>query len=128
RSHKGLTVDGARHQLRDDVVLGTMMLASGDVDGLVAGAVHTTAHTVRPALQLIKTKSDAKLVSSVFFMCLPEQVLVYGDCAVNPDPDAEELADIAIQSADSAVAFGINARVALISYATGVSGEGSDVD
>lgn len=128
RSHKGLNVDGARHQLRDDVVLGTMMLASGDVDGLVAGAVHTTAHTVRPALQLIKTKSDAKLVSSVFFMCLPEQVLVYGDCAVNPDPDAEELADIAIQSADSAVAFGINARVALISYATGVSGEGSDVD
>lgn len=128
RSHKGLTPDGARNQLRDDVVLGTMMLARGEVDGLVAGAINTTAHTVRPALQLIKTRKDAMLVSSVFFMCLPDQVLVFGDCAVNPDPNPEELADIAVQSADSALAFGIPARVALISYSTGSSGEGDDVE
>src|SRR5690606_19608002 len=88
----------------------------------------TTAHTVRPALQLIKTRADAKLVSSVFFMCLPDQVLVFGDCAVNPDPNPEELADIAVQSAESALAFGIPPRVALISYSTGSSGEGQDVE
>jgi len=128
RSHKGLTADGARNQLKDDVVLGTMMLATGEVDGLVAGAVNTTAHTVRPALQLIKTKPGALLVSSVFFMCLPDEVLVFGDCAVNPDPNPEELADIAVQSAESALAFGIPARVALISYSTGASGEGVDVE
>lgn len=128
RKHKGLTADGARNQLRDNVVLGTMMLAQGEVDGLVSGAVHTTANTVRPALQLIKTRPDALLVSSVFFMCLPEQVLVYGDCAVNPDPNPDELADIALQSAASAMALGIPARIAMISYSTGASGEGADVD
>ncbi|MCP5161738.1 MAG: phosphate acetyltransferase [Hahellaceae bacterium] len=128
RKHKGLAPDMALAQLEDNVVLATMMVAMNEVDGLVSGAVHTTANTIRPALQLIKTKTDAKVVSSVFFMCLPEQVLVYGDCAVNPDPNADELADIAIQSAASAETFGIPPRVAMISYSTGSSGSGQDVD
>lgn len=128
RKHKQLTDPMAMAQLEDNVVLGTMMLAEDDVDGLVSGAVHTTANTIRPALQLIKTAPGAKLVSSVFFMGLPDQVLVYGDCAVNPDPNAEELADIAIQSAGSAAAMGIPARVAMVSYSTGKSGSGADVE
>jgi len=128
RKHKGLTSQMAEAQLEDNVVLGTMMLALGEVDGLVSGAVHTTANTVRPALQLIKARSDCRIVSSVFFMCLPEQVVVYGDCAINPDPNAEELADIALQCADSAKLFGIKAKVAMLSYSTGTSGSGSDVD
>ena len=128
RKHKGLTAPMAEQQLEDSVVLGTMMLALDEVDGLVSGAVHTTANTVRPALQLIKTAPGTKLVSSVFFMLMPEQVLVYGDCAINPNPSAEELADIAIQSADSAKAFGITPRVAMISYSTGTSGEGEEVE
>ncbi len=128
RKSKGLTPQMALAMLEDNVVLATMMVALDEVDGLVSGAVHTTANTVRPALQLIKTNADAKVVSSVFFMCLPEQVVVYGDCAINPDPNAEELADIAIQSADSAQAFGIEPKVAMISYSTGTSGTGSDVD
>jgi len=127
RKHKGLAPDMARSLLEDNVVLATMMVALDEVDGLVSGAVHTTANTVRPALQLIKTAPEAKVVSSVFFMCLPEQVLVYGDCAINPDPNAEQLADIAIQSADSARAFGIEPKVAMISYSTGSSGSGADV-
>jgi len=98
------------------------------VDGLVSGAVHTTANTVRPAFQLIKTAPQYHQVSSIFFMLLPEQVVVYGDCAVNPDPDAETLAEIALQSAHSAQAFGIEPRVAMISYSTGDSGTGADVD
>ncbi|MCE1236044.1 MAG: phosphate acetyltransferase [Hyphomicrobiales bacterium] len=128
RKAKGLTTVQAEKALEDTVVLGTMMLAVGDVDGLVSGAVHTTADTVRPALQLIKTAPGSSIVSSVFFMLMPDQVLVYGDCAINPDPTAEELAEIAIQSADSAAAFGIDPRVAMISYSTGVSGAGADVD
>ncbi len=128
RQARGMTVPVAQEQLQDDIVLGTMMLALDEVDGLVSGALNTTANTLRPALQLIRTAEHARLVSSVFFMCLPEQVLVYGDCAVNPDPDAEELADIAIQSADSAELFGITPRVAMISYSTGVSGSGVDVE
>ncbi|MCA6063943.1 phosphate acetyltransferase [Thalassolituus marinus] len=128
RKHKNLTEPMALAQLEDNVVLGTMMLAQDEVDGLVSGAIHTTANTIRPALQLIKTAPGAKLVSSVFFMGLPDQVLVYGDCAVNPDPNAEELADIAIQSAESALAMGIPARIALLSYSTGTSGAGADVE
>jgi phosphate acetyltransferase len=128
RKHKHLSAPMAEAQLEDTVVLGTMMLALGEVDGLVSGAIHTTANTIRPALQLIKTAPGAKLVSSVFFMLLPEQVMVYGDCAVNPDPSDEELADIALQSAHSAQAFGINPKVAMISYSTGSSGSGSDVE
>jgi len=118
----------AEAQLHDNVVLGTMMLALDEVDGLVSGAVHTTANTVRPAFQLIKTAPGYRQVSSIFFMLLPEQVVVYGDCAVNPDPDAEALAEIAIQSARSAQAFGIEPRVAMISYSTGESGSGADVE
>jgi phosphate acetyltransferase len=128
RKHKGLTEVVAEESLQDNVVLGTMMLKENHVDGLVSGAVNTTANTIRPALQLIKTAPGASLVSSIFFMLLPEQVLVYGDCAINPDPNAEQLADIAIQSADSAATFGIEPKVAMISYSTGDSGTGSDVE
>ena len=128
RKSKGLTEEQAREQLKDTVVLGTMMMAQNDVDGLVSGAVHTTANTIRPALQLIKTAPNASIVSSVFFMLLPGQTVVYGDCAVNPNPTPEQLAEIAIQSADSAKAFGIEPRVAMISYSTVNSGSGPDVD
>ncbi|MFC0142507.1 phosphate acetyltransferase [Erwinia mallotivora] len=128
RKNKGMTEVVAQEQLEDNVMLGTMMLERGEVDGLVSGAVHTTANTIRPPLQLIKTAPGSSLVSSVFFMLLPEQVLVYGDCAINPDPNPEQLAEIAIQSADSATAFGIEPRVAMISYSTGNSGAGSDVE
>jgi phosphate acetyltransferase len=128
RRHKGLTHLDAADFLEDNVWLGTVMLALGEVDGLVSGALHTSANTIRPALQIIKTKPGTRVVSSIFFMCLPDQVLVYGDCAVNPDPDAEMLADIAIQSADSAIQMGITPRVAMISYSTGESGQGADVD
>lgn len=122
------TEEQAAEQLQDSVVLGTTMLHMDEVDGLVSGAVHTTASTVRPAFQLIKTAPQYSLVSSIFFMLLPEQVVVYGDCAINPDPSAEQLAEIAIQSAASAKAFGIEPKVAMISYSTGASGTGDDVE
>lgn len=128
RKNKGLTPEMAEKQLEDNVVVGTMMIVKKEVDGLVSGAVNTTANTIRPALQLIKTAPGASIVSSVFFMLMPDQVYVYGDCAVNPDPTVQELADIAIQSADSAIAFGISPRVAMISYSTGSSGAGADVE
>ncbi|HRY44016.1 MAG TPA: phosphate acetyltransferase [Thermoanaerobaculia bacterium] len=128
RKAKGMTPERAELELQDAIMVGTMMMALEEADGLVSGAVHTTAHTIRPALQIIKTVPGCNLVSSIFFMCLPDQVLVFGDCAVNPNPTASELADIAIQSADSALAFGVPARVAMLSYSTGTSGTGEDVE
>ena len=128
RKSKGITSGQALVALEDSVVLGTMMLAVDEVDGLVSGAVHTTANTVRPALQLIKAAPGSTIVSSCFFMLMPEQVLVYADCAINPDPTAQQLADIAKQSADSALAFGIDPKVAMISYSTGESGSGEGVE
>ncbi|MDP1540567.1 MAG: phosphate acetyltransferase [Moraxellaceae bacterium] len=128
RKGKNLNAPMAIAQLEDNVVLGTMMLALDEVDGLVSGAINTTANTIRPAFQLIKTAPGYNLVSSIFFMLLPDQVLVYGDCAVNPEPNAAELAEIALQSAASARAFGIEPRVAMISYSTGDSGTGAEVE
>jgi phosphate acetyltransferase len=128
RRHKGWTEEIARDHLADPIMVGAMMLKQGEVDGMVAGAVHTTAATIRPALQILGTRPGSRLVSSVFFMCLPDEVVVYGDCAINPRPDAEDLADIAIASAASARALGIEPRVAMISFSTGTSGTGSDVD
>jgi phosphate acetyltransferase len=128
RRHKGWTEEVAREHLADPVTVGTMMLRQGEVDGLVCGAARTTAATVRPALQIIGTQPGVRLVSSIFFMCLPDQVVIYGDCAINPQPSAEDLADIALQSAASARTFGIEPRVAMISFSTGTSGAGTDVD
>ena len=127
RRHKGVTADAARDLLADPITFATMMLRLDEVDGMVAGAGHTTAAVLRPALQLLGTAPGAALVSSVFFMCLPEEVVIYGDCAVNPNPDSEQLADIALQSAATARAFGIPPRVAMISFSTGTSGSGADV-
>ncbi|VFP81782.1 phosphate acetyltransferase [Candidatus Erwinia haradaeae] len=128
RHTKGMDSIIAKKQLMNNIMLGTMMLESGAVDGLVAGTLHTTADTLRPALQIIKKKVNNLLVSSIFFMLLPEQVLIYGDCAININPNPEQLADIAIQSAQSALTFGIEPRVAMISYSTGLSGSGPDVE
>jgi phosphate acetyltransferase len=128
RKEKGLTRKAAEDAMGHVNYFGTMMVQLGYADGMVSGAVHSTGETIRPALQIIKTKPGITVVSSVFFMCLKTEVLVYGDCAVNQDPDAEALAQIAISSANTAEAFGIEAKVAMLSYSTGESGSGADVD
>ncbi|TWT94826.1 Phosphate acetyltransferase [Botrimarina colliarenosi] len=128
RAHKGVTQAMAYDQLGDPNYFGTMMVEVGDADGMVSGAMHTTAQTIRPALQVIRTRPECSIVSSVFLMCLADRVLVYGDCAVNPDPTPEQLADIAISSADTARRFGVTPRVAMLSYSTGASGTGAAVD
>jgi phosphate acetyltransferase len=128
RQHKGMTQHYALEHVLEAPVFGTMMVHTGHADGMVAGATTSTAATIRPAFQIIKTKRGCKQVSSVFFMCLEDRVLVYGDCAVQPDPTAPELAEIALQSAETAAAFGIEPIVAMLSYSTGESGKGADVD
>ena len=128
RAHRGITLDRARDTMGDVSYFGTMMVHEGLVDGMVSGAAHTTAHTIRPALEFIRTRPDTSIVSSVFLMLLADRVLVYGDCAINPDPNATQLADIAVSSADTAVLFGIEPRVAMLSYSTGASGSGAEVD
>jgi phosphate acetyltransferase len=128
RKHKGATLDYARDTMRDVSFFGTMMVYKGDADGMVSGAAHSTAHTIRPAFQFIKTKPGFSVVSSVFFMALEDRVLVYGDCAVVPRPTAEELAEIAIASADTAQMFGVEPIVAMLSYSSGDSGSGEEVE
>ncbi|WP_432067845.1 phosphate acetyltransferase [Streptomyces sp. C10-9-1] len=128
RAHRGATVELAYDVVSDVNYFGTLMVEEGLADGMVSGSVHSTAATIRPSFEIIKTKPDASIVSSVFFMCLADRVLVYGDCAVNPDPDAGQLADIAIQSAATAARFGVEPRIAMLSYSTGTSGSGADVD
>jgi phosphate acetyltransferase len=128
RKAKGLTVDQARVQLASPTVFGTMMVQLGEADGMVSGASHTTADTIRPAFQIVKTAPGVQIVSSVFFMALSDRVLVFGDCAVNPNPAPAGLADIAISSAATAAAFGLEPVVAMLSYSTGTSGSGPDVD
>ena len=128
RKHKNVNMDIARDTMADVSYFGTMMVYKGHADGMVSGAIHTTQHTIRPALQFIKTKPGVSVVSSVFFMCLEDRVSVFGDCAINPNPTAEQLAEIAISSAQSSKAFGIEPKVAMLSYSSGSSGKGEDVE
>ena len=128
RKHKNVNLAMAKDLMEDVSYYGTMMVYKGHADGMVSGAVHTTQHTIRPALQFIKTKPGVSIVSSIFFMCLPNRVTVFGDCAINPNPTSEQLSEIAISSAATSAAFGIEPKVAMLSYSSGASGVGEDVD
>jgi phosphate acetyltransferase len=128
RAHRGVSLELAHDVVADVSYFGTLMVHEGLADGMVSGAAHSTAATIRPAFEIIRTEEGASIVSSVFFMCLADRVLVYGDCAVNPDPDAEQLASIAVSAAGTAARFGVEPRIALLSYSTGTSGSGADVD
>ncbi len=128
RKEKNVTLAMAQDLMEDVSYYGTMMVYKGHADGMVSGAAHTTQHTILPALQFVKTKPDCKIVSSVFFMCLENRVSVFGDCAINPNPTAEQLAEIAISSAESSIAFGVEPKIAMLSYSSGTSGKGDDVD
>jgi phosphate acetyltransferase len=128
RAHRGVTLDMAQDMVRDANYFGTLMVSSGLADAMVSGATHPTADTIRPAFEIIRTVPGVSVASSVFFMCLADRVLVYGDCAINPDPNAAQLADIALSSAITAAQFGVQPRVAMLSYSTGASGHGADVD
>ncbi|MBO9706047.1 MAG: phosphate acetyltransferase, partial [Arthrobacter sp.] len=128
RAHKGVDLAKALETMLDVSYFGTMMVQLGIVDGMVSGAAHTTAHTIRPALEFVKTRPGVAIVSSVFLMLMQDRVLAYGDCAVNPEPTAEQLADIALASAETARQFGVDPRVAMLSYSTGGSGTGATVD
>jgi phosphate acetyltransferase len=128
RKEKKMTVEIAKDLMQDGSYFGTMMVYKGHADGMVSGAAHTTQHTILPALQFIKTKPNSSVVSSIFFMCLEDRVSIFGDCAINPNPTAEQLAEIAISSADSSLAFGIEPKVAMLSYSSGSSGKGDEVD
>ena len=128
RGHKGITLEQARDNMLSVSYFGTMMVYKDDADAMVSGAIHTTGNTIRPALEFIKVHPNRRVASSVFFMCMPDQVQVFGDCAINPDPNYEELADIAIASADTAQSFGVEPRIAMLSYSSGASGKGEDVD
>ncbi|MEN8123971.1 MAG: phosphate acetyltransferase [Bacteroidota bacterium] len=128
RKHKNINIDIAKDLMGNVAYYGTMMVHKGHADGMVSGAIHTTQHTIRPALQFIKTKPNVSVVSSIFFMCLEDRVSVFGDCAINPNPTAEQLAEIAISSADSSLAFDIEPKIAMLSYSSGSSGKGEDVD
>lgn len=127
RKHKGITLENAREMMEEVTYFGTMMVYMGDADGMVSGALHTTQQTILPALQFIKTKPGTSLISSVFFMCLEDRVTVYGDCAINPNPTSEQLAEIAISSAATSATFDIEPRIAMLSYSSGTSGSGEDV-
>jgi phosphate acetyltransferase len=128
RKEKNVSMAMAKDLMEDVSYFGTMMVYKGHADGMVSGAAHTTQHTILPALQFIKTKPNSSVVSSIFFMCLEDRVSIFGDCAINPNPTAEQLAEIAISSADSSLAFGIEPKIAMLSYSSGSSGKGDEVD